>query len=182
MTLPSLKLPLVGLFTIIIAVGFYRGSQEAKQVNVVAPSLPPCRVVSPGYYDCTDQELINRLNAQRPLKEIKPEPRYVVKATFTAYNTAYSRLDSCHNKRGNECLTAIGRDTKEGTTVACPRNLKLGTLVRLNGHIYTCEDRYSLWVDDERPLPTIDIFTENYLVAKNWKSKNVKVEVVEQVM
>lgn len=74
--------------------------------------------------------------------------------------TRYSRADSCHHKRGNECLTAIGKDTKEGQTVACPYSLKLGTKILLDGKEYICEDRYAKRLDAKRGLPTIDVFAE----------------------
>lgn len=92
--------------------------------------------------------------------------------------TRYSRKDSCHYPQGNKCLTAAGRDTKEGVTVACPRNLKLGTKVLIDGHVYTCEDRYSTYLDAKRGLPTFDIFTEDYEAALKWGVKERTVEVL----
>jgi hypothetical protein len=73
-------------------------------------------------------------------------------------------VDSCHNPKivnGKKlCLTAIGRDTHEGVTVACPRFIKLGTKVEILGKTYICEDRYSTYLDKLRKLPTFDIFLE----------------------
>src|SRR3990167_9616998 len=55
---------------------------------------------------------------------------FEAKKTYTAWATKFSRADSCHNRKGDKCLTAIGQDTQEGITVACPRHLKLGSKVR----------------------------------------------------
>lgn len=96
---------------------------------------------------------------------------------ITARVTKYSRKDSCHNPRGNECLTAAGRDTKEGVTVACPYGMKLGTKVEIGGHIYTCEDRTAKWVQEKRGA-TFDIFTEDYNEAVQWGVKKMEVTVL----
>lgn len=179
------KIVIVAFFAAIVG-GYIHAGQMPVTVEATVPAKEqPCRLVAVGKYDCTDQALLERLNAQRPLKaitEAEPKPEYIVKSTFTAYNTAYSRLDSCHNPSGKKCLTAIGRDTLEGTTVACPRDIKLGTLVRLNGHVYTCEDRYALRLDKKRGIPTVDIFFENPKIAQTWKSKSVTVEIVEKAV
>lgn len=63
--------------------------------------------------------------------------------------TAYSELDSCHNPN---CAMASGKRAYVGA-VACPRQWKLGTTVKIDGVIYTCEDRYSARLSDR-----IDIF------------------------
>jgi hypothetical protein len=52
---------------------------------------------------------------------------------------------------------ASGKIVYEGA-VACPRNLKLGTKVIIDGKTYTCEDRYATWLDATRGAPTFDIF------------------------
>lgn len=56
----------------------------------------------------------------------------------------YSAIDSCHT--GSTCLMANGAKAHIGA-VACPRSIPLGTLVRLGGHQYSCEDRTARWVD-----------------------------------
>jgi len=99
--------------------------------------------------------------------------------TFEAIQTRYSRADSCHNKRGNECLTAIGRDTKQNHTVACPRSLKLGTRIMIEGKEYVCEDRYATWLDGKRGLPTVDVFAEADMLSTLPAYKRVTVEVLK---
>ena len=60
-----------------------------------------------------------------------------VKVTFS------SGIELCKN---NPCITASGRKpTKQ--TASCPRNIKLGTKIKLNGVEYICEDRLSKKMD-----------------------------------
>lgn len=58
--------------------------------------------------------------------------------------TAYSSIDSCHT--GVSCLMANGKKAHLGA-IACPRSVKLGTRVTINGTTYTCADRTARWVD-----------------------------------
>lgn len=66
---------------------------------------------------------------------------------FLAYLTVY-------NEQG---IMASGKRVYDGA-IACPRNLKLGTKVEIDGRIYTCEDRYNQRLDKIRKLPTIDVW------------------------
>lgn len=99
------------------------------------------------------------------------------KKSFQASVTKYSRKDSCHNPRGSECLTAIGRDTKAGVTTACPRTIKLGTRVRINGKDFVCEDRTAKWVEDKFG-PTFDIFTEDQKEAIVFGRQKLEVTIL----
>ncbi len=88
----------------------------------------------------------------------------------TVYLTAYSELDSCHYPKDRGCLTASGKLAQEGM-IACPRDWKLGTQVQIGNQVYVCDDRYSRKLDDERDLPTIDIWagsgrTAHYVATK----------------
>ena len=107
----------------------------------------------------------------------------VVKNTVTAIRTKYSRADSCHypvKKNGKTiCLTAIGKDTKEGQTVACPRNIKLGTKVMIEGKVYTCEDRYAQYLDTKRGMPTFDVFAEAENMHKLPGHKVIEVAILQ---
>ena len=115
----------------------------------------PCVKTGEREWDCTTKETLLKLKEFVDWKKNK-----VIKA----YVTYYTRASSCHNPKyvGGErlCLTAIGKDTQEGRTVACPYSLKLGTGIKINGHEYVCEDRYSKYLDSQRGLPTFDIFFE----------------------
>ncbi len=99
-----------------------------------------------------------------------------VEKTYIASVSKYSRADSCHNKRGDKCLTAAGRDTTAGETVACPRNYKLGAHVTIDGHVYTCDDRTAQWVQ-KRFGDTFDIFTENQNEAKQFGRQSLVVNI-----
>lgn len=76
--------------------------------------------------------------------------------TIRAYITSYSKDDSCHYEG---CKNASGKVPTKGS-IACPRFLKLGSMVRINKKEYTCDDRYALWVDQIRKYPTFDVWTE----------------------
>jgi len=111
------------------------------------------------------------------MKSLKEKLHSFETKTFKASTTKYSRKDSCHNKRGNKCLTAIGRDTKAGTTVACPRSIKLGTKIQIEGVTYTCEDRTAKWVEAKFG-PTFDIFTEDYNEAVTFGRKSLTITML----
>lgn len=57
--------------------------------------------------------------------------------------TAYSEIDSCHYKG---CPMANGIRAQEGY-IACPRDIKLGTIVAIDNQLYECGDRTAKWVD-----------------------------------
>lgn len=164
---------LIGLILLSVAI-IYHVIQMGNTVKTLteikgaaaAQVQGPCRKTAPQKYDCTDQEVLSRLEARDKSMQ-----------SLTVYTTAYSRKSSCHNPRGKECLTAIGRDTKEGVTVACPRNIPLGTMVIVNSHWYRCEDRYATWLDKKRGLPTVDIFMENNTAAVQYGLKKTTIQV-----
>ncbi len=79
--------------------------------------------------------------------------KYVIKKVM-GVTTAYGMEDSCHYEG---CPNASGKIPTEGT-IACPRDIKLGTRVRITGKEYVCEDRYAKYLDGVRKLPTFDIF------------------------
>lgn len=91
--------------------------------------------------------------------EVPAEPARKLK-TYRVVVTQYSRADSCHNIRNGKCLMASGKEVYVGA-VACPKFLKLGTVITLHDQEYTCEDRYANWLDGRRGLPTIDVFVES---------------------
>ena len=130
----------------------------------------PCHKVAPGHTVCGTPEDIAKWNAWLEGENAK---------TYRATVTMYSRRDSCHNMRGNICLTAIGRDTKEGTTVACPKHLPLGTRVRIEGiGERVCEDRYADWVQT-RYGDTYDVFTEDYDEAIRFGRRTLSITIYE---
>lgn len=103
---------------------------------------------------------------------IEPIDDVVVVSSFHAIVTQYSYEDSCHNVVEGKCLMASGKPVYVGA-VACPRNLKLGTEVQIEGETYRCEDRYATWVDAKRGMPTIDIFVDGSPKGNSVKVVNV---------
>lgn len=93
-----------------------------------------------------------------------------------AYVTAYSATETAqHNPEG---LNAMGL-RPQWLDVACPRNLKLGQRVEIMGYPFVCRDRYSVWLDTERDLPTFDIFSTDYQSALDFGIQKVRVRIVD---
>lgn len=156
-------------------IGHYIGDvpETIQGVQAEETTTPPCRMVEEGYYQCTDEETLIEWKEYEEARNNNERNR-----TYFARVTKYSRKDSCHNPRGDECLTAIGRDTTAHRTLACPRHIRLGTRVRIQGQEYICEDRYAIWVQ-ERFGDTYDIFVEDYDEAVQWGSKRLEVTILD---
>ena len=88
-------------------------------------------------YDETAGEVAGKtnMNASQNVKKETSAPK-----TFKATVSQYSKIETCPNRA---CVTASGKIAKAGVSVACPRAIKLGTKVKLNGVEYTCHDRTS---------------------------------------
>lgn len=112
---------------------------------------------SSGYVECFD-----RIETRDYFRDQERDSGQNNRVTATI--TEYSRADSCHNVVNGKCLMASGKPVYEGA-VACPKNIPLGTKVRINGQIYTCEDRTADWVQ-KRNGPTFDIFVEQNPTGK----------------
>ena len=61
-------------------------------------------------------------------------PVFKTYAVITAYNPVPAQTDSTPD------ITASGQKVREGI-VACPRWLKFGTIVEIDGKLYECQDR-----------------------------------------
>lgn len=93
------------------------------------------------------------------------------------YISAYSRADSCHNMNAQgECIMANGKPVSEGS-IACPRNIKLGSIVEINGVRFSCNDRTAEWVQQKFPN-TFDIFVDGP-EAKQMGRQRVKIKIYE---
>lgn len=65
-----------------------------------------------------------------------PSFHHDVRAHVTGYNTIPGQTDS------TPCIAASGADIcGRRDAVACPRHIKLGTVVEIRGSTYVCEDR-----------------------------------------
>lgn len=67
----------------------------------------------------------------------KPPPHYHhLKAYVTGYNTVVAQTDA------TPCIAATGANIcGRRDAVACPRRIRLGTVVEIKGSTYVCEDR-----------------------------------------
>lgn len=98
-------------------------------------------------------------------------PTITYQAPVIVAVTAYSELDSCHS--GPDCLMASGKRAYVGA-VACPRDVKLGDKVVIDGKNYTCEDRTAQKYDGR-----YDIFMgygeESHKKALNFGIKHLEI-------
>ena len=151
-------------FLLLMAIALYHVDRSRAR-NVVVPAKETevfeCMWIHGGYA-CNDKNaIIDALMEQESicgLEDVVCDEEKSV--SFKAIRTRYSRADSCHYPKDGKCLTAIGKDTEEGRTIACPRNIALGTRLLIEEKEYVCEDRYATWLDGKRGLPTIDVFAE----------------------
>lgn len=83
--------------------------------------------------------------------------------------TAYCHCDIC---TGGSVITADGSHVEEGWTIAGPRNLPLGTIVEVDGHVYELQDRTAKRFDGR-----FDIYFESHQEALNFgiQKKDVKI-------
>lgn len=197
---PYAKALFIGSFIGFIAVGSFRAVKQAgnvvssvdsginsgqansngQQPEISEESESTCKEVDGTTYptfDCTDEATKAKVY-EAAKKGITWHYQEEKQNTFKASVTKYSRKDSCHNPKGKACLTASGEDTKEGRTVACPRSLKLGTKVLINGKTYTCLDRTAKWVE-QKFGPTYDIFTEDHDAALRFGRKTLEVAILK---
>lgn len=104
------------------------------------------------------------------------QPEKASAAEIKSTVTGYSSLDSCNTKL---CLMASGKSAYVGA-VACPTKLPLGSKVRIQGKVYTCEDRTAKRFDGR-----YDIFfgygKEAHQKALNWGIKKLDVDIVSMV-
>lgn len=154
MILVSGLIGIIGLLA--IACTYHKPTSLPEAFKSPMTETVRCYWKNPTTYICNSPERI--------IEALNDPTRPKVVYTFKAIQTRYSRADSCHYPAFVNgkwiCKTAIGKDTLEGQTVACPRNLKLGTKIMIFDEVFTCEDRYNKSLDKKRPLPTIDIFYE----------------------
>lgn len=87
-------------------------------------------------------------------------PPVLPKREEYAVVSAYSKEETCPNW---ECKAANGTKPVVRKTTACPRAIKLGTLIEFDGKKYTCNDRTALKHDGR-----YDLFVENRKAAMDW--------------
>ena len=105
------------------------------------------------------------IKAQNRLPQATDKPYKTITATLTAYTPEVSQTDS------TPFLTANQSPVKEGG-MACPRNIKFGTLIEAFGKRYICNDRMALKNDGN-----FDIFMFNKQEALNFGRKVAEVKI-----
>ena len=87
--------------------------------------------------------------------------------------TAYCSCSKCCGSWANG-ITASGRTAQAGRTIATDSRFAFGTKLKINGHIYTVEDRGGAIKGNK-----IDVFMNSHAEALAWGVKYLPVEVVE---
>ena len=99
-------------------------------------------------------------------------------STMQASVTAYTLKESCHNRKNGVCIMANGKAPVAGRSIACPRDLPLGTRVFVpNRGSYICEDRTAKWVQ-EKYGPTFDIFMNDQKAALEFGRQMLEVTTI----
>jgi 3D (Asp-Asp-Asp) domain-containing protein len=88
---------------------------------------------------------------------VKTEPARIVKAKITQYTLLGTM--------------ASGKQVYDGA-IACPRAIKLGTRVEIDGIEYICEDRLSVKYDNR-----FDIWQQDYETAITWGIREKEVVI-----
>ena len=86
--------------------------------------------------------------------------------------TAYCACSICCGP-GAKGIAANGKPPVEGLTVAGPRNIPLGTRVRIDGHTYTVTDRTARRYDGR-----FDIFFRSHSAARRFGIRTNQVEIL----
>lgn len=91
---------------------------------------------------------------------------------FTANVSAYTAAaDECGKSDG---ITASGKMVKENHTIACPREFKFGTKIKINGYgTYVCEDR-----GGAIKINHLDVYMKTKTQAFAFGRRNLTVEVI----
>ena len=89
----------------------------------------------------------------------------VKRAVVSAYSSTPDQTDA------DPFINAANRHVRKGD-VACPRRLKLGTKVEIQGIVYECADRLAEKYDDR-----FDIWMETREEANQWGIKKLEVTI-----
>lgn len=120
-----------------------------------------CKKTSEGNYDCTDEATLNKAK-ENPLI-------YVYAETITAPVTAYSPEES-------PGINAKGYKPRLGFSIACPREVHLGTRVRFRNWGFVCDDRTSLFYNGR-----FDQFVGSRREAFAWGIRKEKITLFYQL-
>lgn len=128
-----------------------------------------------------DKSRVAKINAQKDTdskssgviaQKVNSNNYYETTMEVTAYTAGY---ESTQKKKGDKGygLTASGAYVKEGVTIACPKSMKFGTVVEIDGYgKRVCQDRGGAIKNGK-----LDLYMDSVIKAKNFGRKKVKVKV-----
>lgn len=116
------------------------------------------------------EEINQSVNFQKT--ESKEEPQTDEWKSLGAYTiTAYCPCETCCGQWADG-ITASGETAVEGVTIAASSELDFGTVVRIDGHEYTVQDRGGAITGNR-----MDLYFENHDDALAWGVQTKEVEV-----
>ena len=134
--------------------------QETKKVNVKKSSIKKTK---------KDKKTESN-NKKKNKKKNKAKSKKKYKSIGTYKITAYCGCGYCSSGTG---ITASGTRATEGRTIAADTSvLPMGTKVKINGHVYTVEDRGGAVNGNH-----IDMYFNSHSEALNWGVKYIEVFV-----
>lgn len=89
--------------------------------------------------------------------------------------TAYCGCEKCCGKWSKHKLTADGHTPKQGVTIAASRAIPFGTKIKIEGKIYTVQDRLATKYDNR-----IDIYFEKHDDALKFGKKTLQIEILDK--
>lgn len=128
-------------------------------VNVAGTVLSP---------PCTLDDI--RVDERVKTAHIETEKPTAVFKTVTVTSYCACKICCGENAKG---ITASGKRVKTGM-IAASRSIPFGTRIRIEGKIYTVEDRLAKRYDDR-----IDVYYESHEEAKKFGKKVIQVEIIK---
>jgi hypothetical protein len=124
--------------------------------------IKDCQKERPNAWESAEHHHTHLLRVDRPVFPT------IIWANITAYNTVEAQCDS------SPCQAAGGYICGRNDVVACPRQLALGTKVKINGKQYICFDRLAPKYNNRFDIS----FDKDIQGAKNWGKRYLPVEIL----
>lgn len=113
-------------------------------------------------------------------KEVKVKTAHTARAnqkgrTVTMEVTAYTSAQGT----GEGLITASGSHVSPGRTIAASPEFPFGTKMRINGHVYTVEDRGGAVKRSSSGLYRVDIYMTSIDQARQWGRRTLQVTILD---
>lgn len=155
----KLGIGLIGIFILLVFIGHLPSEQEMKG-EVMAQEIAPTTVPEP------KRDVSNIKVSEVTITEYQPRNFITVKVSHYWPNLGGV---NCLTFKNGECVSkmANGETWQSGVgknIIACPKEFKFGTQIKILGNTYTCKDRGSMIVKTEDNKYWVDMLQEKALV------------------